>query len=69
MALSKYRQSIGQAVLFGLEILVAATIINTIVAEDSMDSLILLSIMIFIRTILGWTTFVEINGYWPWRSN
>ena len=67
-ASSYYRQSLGRTVLIGLEVLVAATIIKTIIVEPSLESLGLLAGMIVIRTILGWTTALEINGRWPWQK-
>ena len=67
-ARSSYRQSLGRSVLIGLEVLVAATIIKTIIVEPSFEGLGLLAGMIVIRTILGWTTTLEINGRWPWQK-
>ena len=67
-ALGSYRQALGRSVLAGLEVLVAATIIKTIIIEPSYESLGLLAGMIIIRTILGWTTFVEISGRWQWQK-
>ena len=67
-ALRHYRQSLGRTVLIGLEVLVAATIIKTIIVEPSVESLGLLAGMIVIRTILGWTTALEINRRWPWQK-
>ena len=66
-ALSSYRQSLGRTVLIGLEVLVAATIIKTIIVEPSLEGLGLLAAMVVIRTILGWSTVLEINGRWPWQ--
>jgi uncharacterized membrane protein len=66
-ALERYRRSLGRSVLIGLEILVAATIIKTITVEPSMESMGLLAAMVIIRTMLGWTTALEISGRWPWQ--
>ena len=63
----RYRQSLGRSVLIGLEILVAATIIKTIIVEPSIEGVGLLAVMVIVRTILGWTTVLEINGRWPWQ--
>jgi len=68
-ALEHYRQSLGRSVLIGLEILVAATIIKTIIVEPSLESLGLLVSMVIIRSMLGWTTVLEISGRWPWQRN
>ena len=66
-AISKYRQSLGRTILIGLEILVAATIIKTISVDPSLENMGLLAIMVVIRTMLGWTTVLEISGRWPWQ--
>lgn len=63
-----YRQRLGRSVLIGLEILVAATIIKTVIVEPSVEGVGLLAAMIVIRTMLGWTTVLEINGRWPWQG-
>lgn len=67
-ALDGYRKALGRAVLIGLEVLVAATIFITITIEPTLESLGVLIAMIAIRTVLGWTTSLEINGKWPWQS-
>lgn len=67
-AIAGYRKSIGRVVLIGLEVLVAATIIKTIMPDRTIESLSLLAIMIAIRTALGWTTVLEMNGRWPWQK-
>ena len=38
-ALGYYRQAIGRSVLIGLEVLVAATIIKTVIVEPSLEGL------------------------------
>jgi uncharacterized membrane protein len=67
-ALGYYRQALGRSVLIGLEVLVAATIIKTVIVEPSLEGIGLLAGMIVVRTILGWTTVLEINGCWPWQK-
>ena len=67
-AIHAYRQSLGRSILIGLEILVAATIIKTISVDPSLKSMSYLAIMVVIRTIIGWTTVLEMNGRWPWQK-
>ena len=67
-ARERYRQSLGRCVLVGLEVLVAATIIKTITVEGSLEGMGLLAAMIVVRTVLGWTTVLEVSGRWPWQS-
>ena len=66
-AVDRYRRSLGRSVLIGLEILVAATIINTITVEPTVEGIGLLAAMVVIRTMLSWTTALEITGRWPWQ--
>ena len=66
-AFTLYRQALARVVLIGLEILVAATIIKTITIDPSPTALGLLAMMIGIRTILSWTTVLEMSGRWPWQ--
>ena len=62
-----YRLRLGRSVLIGLEILVAATIIKTITVEPTIEGVGLLAGMVVIRSMLGWTTALEIRGRWPWQ--
>jgi len=68
-AYEAYRIALGRVVLVGLEILVAATIIKTITVDPTPTALALLAVMIAIRTILGWTMVLEMNGRWPWQRS
>ena len=67
-AYETYRQKIGRTVLIGLEVLVAATILKTIVVPPTVEALGLIFFTVAIRTALGWTTSLEINGRWPWQQ-
>ena len=67
VAYEHYRRALGRVVLVGLEILVAATILKTVTIEPTPASLGLLAFMIGIRTVLGWTTVLEMEGRWPWQ--
>jgi len=68
-AIQSYRQAIGRVVLIGLEILVAATIIKTIILDPTLENMGLLAMMIAIRTALGWAMVLEMNGCWPWQTS
>ena len=67
-AVESYRKALGRAVIIGLEILVAATIIKTITVDPTIESLGLLASMVSIRTALGWAMALELNGRWPWQK-
>ena len=68
-AIQGYRQAIGRVILIGLEILVAATIIKTIILDPTLENMGLLAMMIAIRTALGWAMVLEMNGRWPWQTS
>ena len=63
----EFKRGLGRAVLVGLEILVAATIIKTVTVKPTLVSIDLLGGMIALRTILSWTVTLEIYGHWPWQ--
>ena len=60
--------SLGKALLLGLEILVAADIIRTVALELTLESIIVLGLLVLIRTFLSWALVVEIDGHWPWQQ-
>jgi uncharacterized membrane protein len=66
-AVKRYRQALGRVVVMGLEVLVAATVIKTITLEPTVEGIAFLAITVAIRTALGWTTTLEMNGRWPWQ--
>jgi uncharacterized membrane protein len=66
-AVARYRKALGRVILIGLEILVAATIIKTITLDPTTEGIGFLAIMVAIRTVLGWTMVLEMNGRWPWQ--
>lgn len=57
-----YRSGIGRSILLGLELLVAADIINTVAIEPSLESLAVLAGIVAIRTFLSISLEVEITG-------
>ena len=68
---SHYKQlkvSLGKALLLGLEILVAADIIRTVALEATLESVLVLGLLVLIRTFLTWALVVEIEGHWPWQA-
>jgi uncharacterized membrane protein len=64
----EFRRGLGRTVLVGLEILVAAVIVKTISVKPTLVSIGLLAGMIAVRTIIGWTMALEIDGHWPWQK-
>ena len=64
----QHKVSLGKAQLLGLEFLVAADIIRTVALEATLESVIVLGLLVLIRTFLSWALVVEIEGHWPWRQ-
>ena len=63
-----YRESLGRAILLGLEFLVAGDIIRTVAVDPSFRSVGILAIIVAIRTFLSLELELEIEGRWPWQS-
>lgn len=63
----KLKVRLGRALLLGLEILVAADIIRTVALEATLESVMVLGLLVLIRTFLSWALVVEIEGRWPWH--
>ena len=64
----KLRQELGKAILLGLEILVAADIIATVVTKPNIDEVLALGVIIVIRILLSFAIEVEIEGKFPWQE-
>ena len=66
-AFSRLRQSLGQSILLGLEVLIGADIVNTITTEASIESVADLGGVALIRTFLSLSLQVELEGRFPWQ--
>ena len=66
-AYKSLRSNLGRSILLGLELLVAADIINTVAIEPTLGSVAVLAGIVAIRTFLSFSLEVEIDGRWPWQ--
>jgi uncharacterized membrane protein len=64
----RYRVILGKTMLVGLELLVAADIIRTVALDLTLINIELLAGLVLVRTFLGWTLTVEVEGHWPWQA-
>jgi uncharacterized membrane protein len=64
----RYRVILGKTLLVGLELLVAADIIRTVALDLTLKNIALLGSLVGVRTFLGWTLTVEVEGRWPWQK-
>lgn len=62
------RSNLGRSILLGLELLVAADIINTVAVEPTLTSIAVLAGIVAIRTFLSFSLELEIEGKWPWQT-
>ena len=67
-AYERYREVLGKTLQVGLELLVAADIIRTVVSDLTMLNIGLLGGLVVVRTLIGWTLAVEVEGHWPWQG-
>ncbi|KRE09966.1 hypothetical protein ASE63_04085 [Bosea sp. Root381] len=67
LAYIRYRANLGRGILLGLEILIGADIIATIISPLTWGSVGLLGLVVLIRTFLSFSLEAEIDGEWPWQ--
>ena len=65
---AKLRERLGRVILLGLEFLVAADIIATVLINPTLESAAALGLIVLIRTFLSWSLEVELEGRWPWQG-
>ena len=65
-AYQEMRRNLGRAILLGLEVLIVADIIRTIVVEPTVESVLVLGAIVIIRVLLSFSLEVEMDGVWPW---
>jgi uncharacterized membrane protein len=63
-----YRANLGRGILIGLELLIAADILKSVVVDPTLQSMLVLGGIVVIRTFLSISLDVEINGNWPWET-
>ncbi len=67
-AFKTLRDSLGGAILLGLELLVAADIVKTVTATPSLTDAAVLGMIVLIRTVLSISIEIEVDGVAPWRK-
>lgn len=63
------RQYLGKSILLGLEILIAADIMATVVTDPTLKSVSVLGLIVLIRTVLSFSLQIEIDGKLPWQND
>jgi uncharacterized membrane protein len=67
-AYESYKHQMGRSLLLGLEFLVAGDVVRTVALEPTLTNVAVLGLLVLIRTFLGWSLSVEIEGRWPWQA-
>ena len=62
------REGFGRPLLLGLEVLVAADIIETVTVDRTLENVASLGLLVLIRVVLSFSLEVEIDGIVPWRK-
>lgn len=64
---TELRRNLGRCILVGLEVLIVADIVRTIIVDQTLTSVAVLAAIVIIRIVLSFSLEVEIDGAWPWR--
>ncbi len=61
------RRNLGRSILLGLEVLIVADIVRTIIVDPTFESVAVLGAIVVIRILLSFSLEVEMDGMWPWN--
>lgn len=64
-----FRKHLGRVILLGLEVLIVADIIRTVIVSQTLESVGVLATIVAVRIVLSWSLAVEIDGVWPWQQH
>jgi uncharacterized membrane protein len=62
----RLRRNLGRPILVGLEVLIVADIVRTIIVDQTLESVGVLAVIVIIRILLSFSLEVEMDGMWPW---
>ncbi len=62
------RKRFARSLLLGLEVLVAADVIQTVAVDNTLRSVSTLGVLVLVRTVLSFSLDIEIDGVVPWRK-
>lgn len=64
----EYKAIVGRSLLLGLEVLVAADVVRTVVLDPTLRGVGILGLLVVVRTFLSWSIILEVEGRWPWQA-
>ena len=62
------KMGLGKSILIGLEVLIAADIIHTVIIDPTLNQVFALGVIVLIRTFLSLSLQVELDGRFPWQK-
>jgi uncharacterized membrane protein len=68
-AFHHYKVQVVRALQMGLDLLIAADIIRTIIVRPTLEGVFVLGTLVVIRTLLSWSLSLEAEGRWPWQAS
>lgn len=66
-AYDELRRNLSRSILLGLEVLIVADIVRTIIVDPTLESVAVLGAIVVIRILLSFSLEVEMDGVWPWN--
>ncbi len=63
-----FRRHLGRVILLGLEVLIIADIVRTVIVDQTAESVVVLATIVAVRIVLSLWLAVEIDGVWPWKK-
>ncbi len=66
-AYNSYKETLGKALLLGLNVLVAGDIVRTVALEPTITNILGLGLLVLVRTFVNWAILVELEERWPWQ--
>ena len=63
-----FLRRMATGLLIGLDLLIAADIIESVTVTRTLESIAGLGLLVLIRTFLSWTIMLEIDTRWPWQA-
>jgi uncharacterized membrane protein len=61
------RRQLGRCILLGLEVLIVAGIVLTIIVEQTIESVVVPAVIVIVRILLSFSLEVEMDGTRPWN--
>jgi uncharacterized membrane protein len=61
------RRQLGRCILLGLEVLIVADTVQTIIIDQTFESVAVLGVIVIVRILLSFSLEVELDGMWPWN--